>query len=73
MVATDVRDHVDVEQEVSPCDAGDREGFGNFFWCLGWRHDVDLEQELLALLLDRSVFVVKVLGGRLDHSVNTII
>lgn len=57
MVAANVRDHVDVEQEVSPCDAGDGEGFGKFFWCRGWRHGVDLKQELLALLLGRKVLV----------------
>ena len=71
--ATNVRDHVDIEKEMSSCNAGDRERFGDFFWCRGWRHDVDLKQELLAVLLGKKCSLQKVLSRKLDHSVNTII
>lgn len=44
VIATDVRDDVDVEKEVSSCNAGDRKRFSHFFWCRGWRHDVVLSR-----------------------------
>lgn len=44
VVATDVRDDVYVEEEVSSCNAGDGEGFRDFFWGRGWRHRVVLSR-----------------------------
>ena len=44
VVATDVRDDIHVEEEVSSCNAGDGERFRDFCWCRDWRHDVGLSR-----------------------------